>query len=215
MKKSTVIALVLLSTVFFYACTKDDNTSGTNTTLTQNVVKDLIADTIVGLSNGQPVGAGKFTFYSLENNAIVASADSNSTKWDLAFRGTTILTNAGTSGPGAGGAFIYNGTFDELKTVTVDSVFKKDNYPTSYAITTGSNKGWYVYDGVNNLITPIPGRVLVIKTAKGNYAKVEILNYYKGGTTPAPSATDDVKLKTQRYYTFRYVHQANGTASFQ
>ena len=195
MKKSTVIALVLLSTVFFYACTKDDSTPVVPITITQNVVKDLMADTIVGLSNGQPVGAGKFTFYSLESNAIVASTDSNSNKWDLAFRGTTILTNGGTSGPGLGGAFVFNGTFDDLKTVSMDSAFRKDNYPTSYAIPTGSNKGWYVYDGVNNLIMPIPGRILVIKTAKGNYAKVEIINYYKGGTTPAPTATDDVKFK--------------------
>ncbi len=215
MKKSTVIALVFFSTLFFYACTKDDSTSLTPITITQNVVKDLIADTIVGLSNGQPVGAGKFTFYSLESNSVVASSDSNSTKWDLAFRGTTILTNGGTSGPGLGGAFVYNGIFDDVKTVSMDSVFRKDNYPTSYAIPTGSNKGWYVYDGVNNLITPIPGRILVIKTAKGNYAKVEIINYYKGGTTPAPTAADDVKLKTQRFYTFRYAHQSNGTASFQ
>ncbi|MFZ9263122.1 MAG: HmuY family protein [Chitinophagaceae bacterium] len=214
MKKSNVFAFVLLSAVFFYACTKDDNATGTST-LTSNVVKDLVADTIVGLVNGQPVGVGKFTFYSLENNAVVPSTDSNSTKWDIAFRGTTIITNAGTSGPGAGGAFVYTGTFDELKTVPTDSTFKKDNAPTSYAITSGSNKGWYVYDPVNNLITPIPGRVLVIKTAKGNFAKVEIMNYYKGGSTPAPSASDDIKLKTQRFYTFRFVHQANGTASFQ
>lgn len=214
MKKSNVFAFVLLSAVFFYACTKDDNATGTST-LTSNVVKDLVADTIVGLVNGQPVGVGKFTFYSLENNAVVPSTDSNSTKWDIAFRGTNIITNAGTSGPGAGGAFVYTGTFDELKTVPTDSTFKKDNAPTSYAITSGSNKGWYVYDPVNNLITPIPGRVLVIKTAKGNFAKVEIMNYYKGGSTPAPSASDDIKLKTQRYYTFRFVHQANGTASFQ
>lgn len=214
MKKSNVFAFVLLSAVFFYACTKDDNAKGTST-LTSNVVKDLVADTIVGLVNGQPVGVGKFTFYSLENNAVVPSTDSNSTKWDIAFRGTTIITNAGTSGPGAGGAFVYTGTFDELKTVPTDSTFKKDNAPTSYAITSGSNKGWYVYDPVNNLITPIPGRVLVIKTAKGNFAKVEIMNYYKGGSTPAPSASDDIKLKTQRFYTFRFVHQANGTASFQ
>ena len=215
MKKLNVIALVILSVVVFQSCSKDDTISNNASTLKLFTVKDLVADTIVGLANGQPVGAGKFTFYSLENNAVVASADSNSTKWDVAFRGTTILTNAGTSGPGVGGAFIYAGTFDELKTLSTDSTFKKDNFPTSYAIPTGSNKGWYVYDGLNNLINPIPGRILVIKTAKGNYAKLEILNYYKGGVTPAVSASDDIKLKTQRFYTFRFAYQANGTTSFQ
>lgn len=215
MNRSIIFAFALLSSLFFIACEKEENASGPNSTLTSNLVKDLVADTIVGLANGQPVGVGKYTFYSLENNAIVPSSDSNSTKWDIAFRGTSILTNAGTSGPGAGGAFVYTGTYDELKTVSPDSVFRKDSAPSSFAIPSGSNKGWYVYDPVNNLITPIPGRVLVIKTAKGNYAKIEIINYYKGGTTPAPSVSDDIKLKTQRFYTFRFAHQANGTASFQ
>ena len=215
MKKSIFFAFVLMSSLLFVACEKEDNPTANNSTLTSNIVKDLVADTIVGLSNGQPVGVGKYTFYSLENNTVVPSTDSNSNKWDIAFRGTSILTNAGTSGPGAGGAFVYTGTYDELKTVSPDSVFKKDSAPSSYAIPSGSNRGWYVYDPVNNLITPIPGRVLVIKTAKGNYAKVEIINYYKGGTTPAPSASDEIKLKTQRFYTFRFAHQANGTASFQ
>ena len=215
MKKSTFYAILLLTIVVFQSCSKDATTPSNASTLKQYTVKDLIADTIVATVNGQPVGAGKFTFYSLENNALVASTDSNSNKWDVAFRGTTILTNSGTSGPGLGGAFIYTGTFDDLKTVSADSTVRKDNFPTSYAIPTGSNKGWYVYDAVNNLINPIPGRVLVIKTAKGNYAKMEILNYYKGGTTPSATASDDVKLKTQRYYTFRFAYQSNGTTSFQ
>lgn len=215
MKKSIFFAFVLMTSLLFVACEKDENPTANNSSLTSNVVKDLVADTIVGLSNGQPVGVGKYTFYSLENNTVVPSTDSNTNKWDIAFRGTSILTNAGTSGPGAGGAFVYVGTYDELKTISPDSVFRKDSAPTSFAIPFGSNKGWYVYDPVNNLITPIPGRVLVIKTAKGKYAKVEIINYYKGGTTPAPSASDDIKLKTQRFYTFRFVYQPNGTASFQ
>ncbi|MDO9155766.1 MAG: hypothetical protein Q7U17_02765, partial [Sediminibacterium sp.] len=64
------------------------------------------------------------------------------------------------------------------------------------------------------LVTPIPGRVLVVRTASGKYAKVEILNYYKGGTTPATTASDAIKLTTQRYYTFRFSFQPNGTKTF-
>lgn len=129
MKKSIFFAFVLMSSLLFVACEKEDNPTANNSTLTSNVVKDLVADTIVGLSNGQPVGVGKYTFYSLENNTVVPSTDSNSNKWDIAFRGTSILTNAGTSGPGAGGAFVYTGTYDELKTVSPDSVFKKTVLP--------------------------------------------------------------------------------------
>ena len=106
------------------------------------------------------------------------------------------------------------GLFDDLKTISADSVFKTDNAPTSYAVTYGSGKGWYTYDPINNLITPLAGRVLVIKTASGKYAKVEIIAYYKGGATLATTATDAEKMSKQRYYTFRYIFQPNGTKNF-
>ena len=214
MKTRNIIGSVLAAVVIFQSCTKEE-TSLPQVTLIEKIVRDVPADTIIGLSPiGQPVGSGKFTFYSFENNALVANTDSNSTKWDVGIRGTTIITNGGTSGPGNGGAFIYVGTFDDLKTIPADSTFKTDAAP-SYAITTGSNKGWYLYTPQTNLVTPLPGRVLVIRTATGKYAKVEILNYYKGGSTPAATDPDDVKIFNQRYYTFKYAYQANGTTSFQ
>ena len=214
MKTRSIIGSVLAAVVIFQSCTKDE-TSVPQVTLVQKIVKDIPADTIVGLSPiGQPVGVGKFTFYSFESNDIVPNSDSNSTKWDIGIRGTTIITNGGTSGPGNGGAFIYVGTFDDLTSVPADSTFKVDAAPT-YAVTTGSNKGWYLYTPQTNLVTPLPGRVLVIRTATGKFAKVEILNYYKGGTTPAATDPDDVKIFTQRYYTFKYAYQADGTGNFQ
>ena len=98
--------------------------------------------------------------------------------------------------------------------ISSDSVFKTDNAPASYAITYGSGKGWYTYDPIKNLITPLAGRVLVIRTASGKYAKVEIIAYYKGGTTLDATAPDAEKISKQRYYTFRYIFQANGTKVF-
>ena len=185
-----------------------------NNTPVTATVKDLVADTVLGVDpKTGPYSAGKYTYYSIENNAIVSSADSATTKWDLAFLSTKILTNGGTSGSGKGGAFIYKGLFDDIKTIAPDSVFKTDAAPV-YAITTGSDKGWYHYDGQTNLITPIAGRVLVIKTASGKYAKLEILSYYKGGVTLSPTDSDADKLTKQRYYTFRYTYQPNGTTTF-
>jgi hypothetical protein len=212
MRKLGITSIMLTAVVFFVACKK--NEAVVVETVTSSTVSSLPADTIIGLANQQPVGTGKFSFYSIETNSIIANADSNSKKWDIGLRGSTIITNAGTSGPGSGGAFVFKGTFDELKTIPTDSTFRVDNGPTSYAITTGSNKGWYVLDFVTNLLTPIPGRVLVIKTANGKYAKVEILNYYKGGVTPAANATDAEKSSKQRFYTFRFTYQSNGSKTF-
>ena len=214
MKARSIIGSVLAAVIIFQSCTKDE-TSVPQVTLIQKIVKDVPADTILGVSQiGQPYGSGKFTFYSFETNSIVPNSDSNSTKWDIGVRGSTIITNGGTSGPGNGGAFVYVGTFDDLTAVPADSTFKVDAAP-NFAITAGSNKGWYLYTPQTNLLTPLPGRVLVFRTATGKYAKVEILNYYKGGTTPAATDPDAVKIFTQRYYTFKFAYQADGTKNFK
>ena len=217
--KSVRILGIIIATLFVMQSCKKDGNPLEEVTIIQNTVNDLAADTILFvdgqplLVNFQPTGADKYTFYSLKDNKIIPSADSNTLKWDLGFKGTTIIINGGTSGPGGGGAFIYTGTFSELTSIPADSVFRVDNV-SAKAITTGSNKGWYVYNGQQNLITPIPGRVLVIRTAEGRYAIVEILNYYKGGVTLDPSASDLEKISKQRYYTFRYAYQGDGTKSF-
>jgi len=218
--KKTITGL-FLTTLIISACKKDETPTTTVDprafSVTVNgsdvTVKNMAADTILGIGATGPYGAGKYTYFSLATNSIVPSSDSASTNWDLAFKGSTIRVNSGTSGPGVGGAFVYVGTYDALTSVPTDSTFRTDAAP-SYAITTGSGKGWYSYDGPNNLITPIPGRVLVIKTATGKYAKVEILNYYRGGTTPASTATDSVKAYDSRFYSFRYNYQRNGTMVF-
>jgi hypothetical protein len=212
-KNAQSIALLVLLITSIIACSK--STTTTVMPVTAVTVKDIPADTVVGLSaQGIPITNGKYTFYSLEKNTIVPNTDSATTKWDIAFLATRIITNGGTSGSGLGGAYIQTGLFDDLKTISADSVFKTDNAPTSYAITSGSGKGWYTYDGLNNLITPLAGRVLVIRTASGKYAKMEITSYYKGGVTLPASASDADKLSKQRYYTFRFAFQPNGTKTF-
>jgi len=205
--------LLLLTSLFvFAACEKDKpvpvvdqraysvSTSGNIVT-----VRNLPADTILGTTaQGQPIGSGRYSFFSLETGQWIPNADSNSNRWDLAFAGTILRVNNATSGPGNGGAFVFNGTFESLATVPTDSTFRVDNHPISYAITRGSGKAWYTYDGPTNLLTSIPGRTLVIRTANGQKAKLEILNYYRGGTTPSASAPDSIKIRDQRFFHFRY-----------
>jgi hypothetical protein len=198
------------------ACSKDEETTVVPVPVSAIIVKDLPADTVTGLVNNRPQYAGSITYYSLVDNKIVTKADSATTKWDVAFSSTKILVNSGTSGPGIGGAFVYVGLFDALKTIPADSNFATDNSkasPSQYAIPQ-TGQTWFIYDEFNRLITPAAGRVLVIRTALGKYAKIEILNYYKGGITPAATASDLEKSSKQRYYTFRYVYQPNGTKTF-
>ena len=212
--KTNLIGLTVISaTLFLTSCDKDEVSAPV--TVQTKTVSDLPADIIIGKDlNGQPYGSGKYTLYSLENNSTIANTDSATSKWDIGLRGTTIITNSGNSGPGVGGAFVYIGTFGDLAQIPADSTFRTDNAPTAYAIKTGSGNGWYSYNGATQIITPIPGRILVIRTASGKYAKIEIQNYYKGGVTPDATASDNDKLMKQRYYTFRYTYQADGSTKF-
>jgi len=225
MKKTSILSGIVAVSLLLGACSKEGNEApgidktndGTFKVFTEGgitTVQNLNADTIIGIApTGQPYGSGRFTFFSLENKARVSGQDSASLKWDIAFRGTTLLVNGGSSGPGNGGAFIWRGAFEALKNIPADSVFRVDNAP-SYAITAGSGRGWYNYDGPANLVTPLPGRILVIRTASGKYAKLEILNYYRKGQTPAVSDPDDLKIRNQRYFLFRYTYAGTGVAGF-
>lgn len=210
----TKIAMGLGLSIALVACTKDEETIVIP--VSAITVKDLAADTVTGLGlDGRPQSAGTTTYYSLVDNKVVASTDAASTKWDIAFSSTKILINGGTSGPGIGGAFVYVGLFDALKTIPADSNFSTDNSnAASFAIPLGSGKAWYTYDGLTTLVSPIAGRVLVIRTATGKFAKIEIISYYKGGVTLPASASVNDKLFKQRYYTFRYAYQPNGSKTF-
>ena len=213
-KMMTKIAIGLGLSIALVACTKDEETIVVP--VSAITVKDLAADTVTGLGlDGRPQSAGTTTYYSLVDNKVVASTDAASTKWDIAFSSTKILINGGTSGPGIGGAFVYVGLFDALKTIPADSNFATDNAnAASFAIPLGSGKAWYTYDGLTTLVSPIAGRVLVIRTATGKFAKIEIISYYKGGVTLPASASVNDKLFKQRYYTFRYAYQPNGSKTF-
>jgi len=216
MKKNlTKIAMGLGLSIALFACSKNEGTVVV-VPVSAITVSNLAADTVTGLGvDGRPQSAGTTTYYSLVDNKVIPSTDAASTKWDIAFSSTKILVNSGTSGPGLGGAFVYVGLFDALKTIPADSNFATDNSnAASYAIPLGSGKAWYTYDGLTTLVSPIAGRVLVIRTATGKYAKIEIISYYKGGVTLPATASVNDKLFKQRYYTFRYAYQPNGSKTF-
>ncbi len=198
-------------TLTFFACTKSDPVPA----LTATTFRNLSADPPSGgynPANGQPIGVTKkYTLFSFKTGGIVANADSASTKWDIGFNGTNIIINSGTSGPGSAAAFVAIGAFSEL-TVAPDNGYLQDNkaaVPATYAITRGSGKGWYNYDQASNLISPIAGRVLMIQTADAKYAKMEILSYYLDAPATPTSATKD------RYYTFQYIYQPDGSKKLQ
>lgn len=206
----TVLA-ICLGTAFF-SCTKEDNPVVAVQPLAAVTVKNVAADpnSATSATGLQPVAAtGKFTLYSLKDNKQVANTDSATNKWDVGFRGTIIIVNGGAIRSGQGGAYVYTGTFDELTAVPTSTTFGQDQSATALAITTGSGKGWYNYNQTTNIVSPIPGKIFIIRTGDGKYAKMEILSYYQNAPT-TPDANS-----VARYYTFRYLYQPDGSQTFK
>lgn len=204
MFKSNFLKSVLLVTVFSFvvSCSSDEDDATVTSTLKINTYSNLFAPQTGG--QGQPVG-GEFVKFNFSKNEIVTD-DS----WDIAFRGTTVIVNGGTeigitdepSRTGNGAVSIVSGTLDSVTTVPNASAFVQDGM-NNYAIPTGNGNGWYNYNPINHLITPISGKIFIIKTHDNKYAKLEIISYYKD----APLNPD---ITLSRYYTFKYVYQPIG-----
>ena len=196
--KLFILSLVLIT---FYNCDDDDP-----------VLLDTVSTTVQDLhapqegGQGQPI-SGLFAKFDFESG-LQTESDS---EWDVAFRGTSIIVNGGTSlgsadepeRTGDAGVYIFNGTMTEMTAVETSLIIQDS--ADGYAITSGSGNGWYTYAGAPTyLISPTPGKILVFRTRDGKYAKMEILSYYLGAPENPDAFSDP-----SRYYTFNYVYQPN------
>lgn len=160
------------------------------------------------MGNPSPI-SGEFTKFDFSTGQVTTSA----TEWDIAFRATSIIINGGVSlgstdepeRTGDVAAYIASGTFASI--ADVESSQLGQDSGNGYVLS-----DWYTYTGPPTfLITPTPGKIIVIRTRDGKYAKVEILSYYKD----APE-DPDAFMDEERYYTFNYVYQPNdGQTSFE
>tara|TARA_R110000868_G_scaffold235273_8_gene489120 strand:+ start:27009 stop:28082 length:1074 start_codon:yes stop_codon:yes gene_type:complete len=143
-----------------------------------------------------------YTFFDLDTGELVV--DSLSSQWDLGFNGTTIIANTGQNG----GVQSLNISFSEL-----------DEAPIAGYIE--SNTSWYTYtgeapSGPKHAVLANEGQSLVVLTPDGKYAKVRIISYYQGN----PDVTSDAFISIftrpeERYYTFEYAVQTDGSRFFE
>lgn len=205
--KTKFLKLSLLALFIFTAsCSSDDDKKEVAPVVTTKV-SNIAAPQTGG--QGQTAG-GAFAKFSFSQNKLVTD-----NSWDIAFRGTTIIVNGGakiglTDEPertGSGAVSIVSGTFASITTFPAASTFAQDAAAV-YSIPTGSGKGWYSYNAETHIISPIAGKVFVVKTHDGKYAKFEILSYYKDAPA-SPTLTSE-----SPYYTFNFAYQANSTTTF-
>lgn len=190
---SSLIFLLILG-LSFASCNKDDDDA--------QPLEAVTLDLLVDAKN-----EGAFSLFSFEKGLAVSAAEQQTENWDLGLRLTTFITNGGVSGPGQAGAIILSDVFDEVKEAPADGY--RTDAQGDLAITDGT---WYDYNPVTRAFAPKAGTVFVFRTAKGNYAKMELLKADPtddNGTVVVPP-TVPTKIK----YTMRYVYQGNGSRAF-
>jgi hypothetical protein len=200
MNKLKSILVIAFLSVIVVSC--DDNEVVPDPVIA-TTVENLYAPVVSDRTVNPPVESGEFTKFSFKTGSIVTGDD-----WDIAFRATKILINGGavvgiTDEPSRTGdaslAFVSD-TFNSVVEAPEDALFSQDSNGT-YALPIGSGNGWYTYSRQTNLISAIAGKVIVVKTVDGNYAKMEILSYYKDQDSSNPD--------NARYYTFNYLYNPN------
>ena len=199
MKIIKSIFLIAITTVIFTSCT--DDSDSTTVPVVANVALNIYAPVETDYTVNPPTEAGEFTKFSFSEGATVTGEN-----WDIAFRGTSILVNGGTAigltdeptRTGEAAISVETGTFASILEASADTTFSQDAEGT-YALTKGSGNGWYSYNSQTHIISPIAGKIIVVKTHDGHYAKMEILSYYKDQDSSLDSG----------YYSFNFVYNPN------
>jgi hypothetical protein len=180
----------IAAVVFFSSCTKETDSTPSVVSGTKTIAVNFSS-------------ASQFTFFRFSDSSVVVNTDSATNKWDFGLRFTTFIVNSNSSGPGAAGAILLDGTFDGVTTAPTTG-YAYDTTTTRRAIKDGS---WYNYNGATRTFTPKAGKLFVFKTANGtNYAKMELLS--------ADYAPFTGMFPTTILYKFRYTYQANGSTTF-
>lgn len=199
------------------SCTKKDN--GTDAPDGVSVmIKDLPGDTAARMGTGGSTSF-KTLYFNLDSGKAVtiSDADKATAKWDLAFTGpynSEVYVNSGSygynpgyGGPGKGAVIQIEKPYSEVKSAPSDADFNKSSL-TKIGWESGSNGGWFFYSMDNHIAVPIKNRTFAIRTASGKYAKLEMLNVYKGN----PPVVTDLYWPAP-YITFRYFVQKDGGTS--
>lgn len=197
-----ITSLFILSIfTLFVACSESEDTE-----LTFSGDVEMATDVKAGTDT-----TGGFTFYNLSTNSIVSDSDSATSNWDVAFKDAGfeifIITNNGISGPGNGGAILVDQDFEIITEVPNDDQFKVDT-DNEFAINAAPG-GWWIYTGTqqepNHAVLPKDPHTIFVRTATGDYAKLEVLSYYEGN--PDTSTPEFANLGTRPasgYFTFRF-----------
>lgn len=212
-----ITSLVIIWIIFVYVMSKTDS-------LRDDLAVDL-PENLPALSPINPVEIGKkltdtitytlsaankkkWAFFDFSRGSVVLDVKSlkEPKGWDIAFRRAKIISNGGETNKLGEVAIskLDTSDFDSISVAPESAEFVKDTHlPTRQETKNKNFEKWFSYQFINHKIKSLRN-VYLIRTAEGNYAKMQILNYYciKEGK------------RIDSCYTIKYVYQGNGSQRF-
>lgn len=186
-------------------------------------------------SDSNPEAPKATLYYSLESNTAREVKYQKTSTWDLAFAGLynsfisanngTDNKNFGSGSSGIGGILILPTKFEDVINIPSDDKFITDGtgIGTDTSGAFGAGTGWYQYDFTGairgdgtdqkrHVAYALPDtRTIVVRTAKGNYAKIKMISCYKDAFTPDKWFKDTPHM----YFTFEYILAPKGSSKFE
>ncbi|WP_224244579.1 HmuY family protein [Hyalangium gracile] len=145
-----------------------------------------------------------WVYLRVDQGVVQVANPESSLDWDVAVRRTQFRTNGGSSGPGVGGARIAEQSdFAAVQKASTVGYVDDVNQPLPGPPNSGTASvnavlnDWYDYDINTHVVTP-KARVFLVRTARGEYARMRITSYSSGQytlrLTSVPRDTGVVRL---------------------
>jgi len=193
-----------------------------------------IENLAVETDDANPTVAPTAVLFSLETRAVVPLLYAKTNRWDIGFNGlynSFLSSNNGQSSnslgagsTGTGAIAILQKPFEEVTDVPEDATLSiSKSIGTDDEGDFGEGTGWYLYDfggtrrgdgsyNKQHVAYAMPEkRTIVVRTAKGDYAKIKMISCYKDAFT----ADKWFRNTPHMYFTFEFVMVPKGSTKFE
>ncbi|WEK34344.1 MAG: HmuY family protein [Candidatus Pseudobacter hemicellulosilyticus] len=185
--------------------------------------------------DGAPDGIRSAMYFSLERKESVPKLYQKSSHWDLVFHSIfnssigcnngkdATPSSHGAGGNGIGGITILAKDFDQVTDIPTDAEIKGNGgVGLDEAGNYGYGLGWCLYDfggtikgdgsyNKSHVCYALPERTIIVRTAKGHYAKIRMISIYKNAFSPEQW----LRNVPAPYFTFEYLMVPKGSTRFE
>ncbi|WP_017497176.1 HmuY family protein [Flavobacterium sp. WG21] len=225
--KKWPLVLLIVGMNFISCSSTDENPTATLTDGKSTIVSDLAGDTGAAMSSDtkgkEKRGFHTFLFRFSDQKQIWLHTKADSLQfmktndWDIAFTGpynsevfinnTKYQYNPGYGGPAKNTAVVLlKEAYKNVNQAPSDTDFNNSEVTKIGWSSSESSTGWFYYSLSSHIMQAIPDRTYVLRLPNGKYAKLQLINAYKGN----PPAVTDLNWPAP-YFTFKYFVQQDGS----